>query len=117
MDAQMNEGALLKAVCSMKHYPEPFLLAEVRLSLEATKLLLIAYHNYFPSAVILALVHLVILCTSCERCPVQSFFRLQRGAGFYVQKAVDLLSITVYLNAFSGLSLLQVNITKMSKRD
>ena len=82
----MNEAALLKAACSMKQYPEPFLLAKVKLSLEATELLLIAYHSYFLSAVILALVHLVILCTSCERCPVQSFFRQQRGAGVHVQK-------------------------------
>lgn len=50
----MNEAALLKAVCSVKQYPEPFLLAKVRLSLEATELLLIAYHSYFLSAVILA---------------------------------------------------------------
>lgn len=62
----MNEAALLKAVHSMKQYPERFLLAKVRLSLEATELLLIAYHSYFLSAVTLALVHLVILCTSCK---------------------------------------------------
>lgn len=39
----------------MKYYPGPFRLAKVRLSLEATELLLIAYHSYFLSAVILAL--------------------------------------------------------------
>lgn len=51
----MNEAVLLKAASSVKQYPEPFLLAKVRLSLEATELLLIAYHSYFLSAVILAL--------------------------------------------------------------
>ena len=52
----MNEAVFLKAVYSMKQYPEPFLLAKVRLSLKATELPLIAYDSYFLSAVILALI-------------------------------------------------------------
>lgn len=45
----------LRQLCSVKQYPGPFLLAKVRLSLEATELLLTAYHSYFLSAAMVAL--------------------------------------------------------------
>lgn len=65
----------------MKYYPGPSLLAKVRLSLEASELLIIVYHSYFLSAVILALTPgFGPYNNTVKDVPRTIFFRQQRGA-------------------------------------